>query len=51
MGEKAVNQVHQFLETMAKEIRSLMQRICEERIKLSSSVSQAAPWYGGTAAT
>lgn len=44
MGEKAVNQVHQFLETIAKEIRSLMQRICEERIKLSSSVSQAAPW-------
>ena len=40
MGEKAVNTVHHFLETIAKEIRSLMQRMCEERIKLSSSVSR-----------
>lgn len=39
MGEKVVNTVHHFLETIAKEIRSLMQRMCEERIKLSSSVS------------
>ena len=52
MGEKAVNQVHQFLEVIAKEVRSLMQRVCEERIRLSSSVSSPpSGCYGSIAST
>nr|WEL12754.1 NCK-associated protein 1 [Halisarca dujardinii] len=38
IGEKAINLIHQFLDTVAKEAQGLTRRLCTDRIALSSQL-------------